>query len=124
MAVLAPPYFNASEGPGYNGPERRRSDRERRLSLAGSRRQRDELAPEISVVMPCLNEHESVGLCVEKAWAGIRATGLRGEVIVSDNGSTDGSADIALAKGARVVHQPSPATATLISRVSRRLAAG
>lgn len=69
---------------------------------------RDEDAPDISVVMPCLNESLSVGLCVEKAWAGIKATGLRGEVIVADNGSTDGSVEAALAKGARVVHQPTP----------------
>jgi hypothetical protein len=60
----------------------------------------------ISVVMPCLNEEESVGLCVEKAWIGIRSTGLTGEVIVSDNGSSDGSVAVAEAAGARVVHQP------------------
>jgi len=66
----------------------------------------DPHAIDISVVMPCLNEEESVGICVEKAWEGIRRTGLRGEVIVSDNGSTDGSVAIARAAGARVVHQP------------------
>jgi hypothetical protein len=62
----------------------------------------------ISVVMPCLNEEESVGLCVEKAREGIRRTGLRGEVIVADNGSADGSVAVARAAGARVVHQPLP----------------
>src|ERR1035441_435359 len=41
-------------------------------------------AVDISVVMPCLNEENSVGLCVSKAWEGIRRTGLRGEVIVAD----------------------------------------
>ena len=61
---------------------------------------------DISVVMPCLNEENSVGLCVGKAWEGIRRTGLRGEVIVSDNGSTDNSVAVAEAAGARVVHQP------------------
>jgi glycosyltransferase involved in cell wall biosynthesis len=61
--------------------------------------------PELSVVMPCLNEEASVGLCVRKAWAGIEATGLRGEVIVVDNGSVDASAAVARAAGARVVHQ-------------------
>ncbi len=66
----------------------------------------DEGDPVISVVMPCLNEAESVGICVEKAWEGIRRTGLSGEVIVSDNGSTDNSVAIAEAAGARVVHQP------------------
>jgi glycosyltransferase involved in cell wall biosynthesis len=60
---------------------------------------------DISVVMPCLNEAESVGICVEKALEGIRRTGLCGEVVVSDNGSTDGSPEIARAAGARVVHQ-------------------
>ena len=61
---------------------------------------------DISVVMPCLNEAESVGLCVEWALEGIRRTGLRGEVIISDNGSTDDSVRIATEAGARVVHQP------------------
>jgi glycosyltransferase involved in cell wall biosynthesis len=56
--------------------------------------------------MPCLNEETSVGLCVQKAWEGIRLTGLKGEVIVSDNGSTDGSVAVARAAGARVIHQP------------------
>jgi glycosyltransferase involved in cell wall biosynthesis len=61
---------------------------------------------DISVVMPCLNEEDSVGICVRKAWDGIQATGLSGEVIVADNGSTDRSVIEAMAAGARVVHQP------------------
>lgn len=61
---------------------------------------------DVSVVMPCLNEAGSVGTCVTKALEGIRVTGLRGEVVVVDNGSRDGSADIAARAGARVVHQP------------------
>jgi glycosyltransferase involved in cell wall biosynthesis len=60
---------------------------------------------DISVVMPCLNEEESVGICVSKALEGIRRSGLRGEVVVSDNGSTDTSVAVAIAAGARVVHQ-------------------
>ncbi len=67
---------------------------------------RSQGAVDISVVMPCLNEEGSVGLCVSKAWQGISKTGLRGEVIVSDNGSTDNSLAVAKAAGARVVHQP------------------
>lgn len=59
---------------------------------------------ELSVVMPCLNEAETVGLCVRKAWSALREAGISGEVIVADNGSTDGSAAIAEAEGARVVH--------------------
>lgn len=64
----------------------------------------DEL--EVSIVMPCLNEAESIGLCVDKAWAALRKYGLKGEVIVCDNGSTDGSPEIAARHGARVVFQP------------------
>jgi glycosyltransferase involved in cell wall biosynthesis len=59
---------------------------------------------ELSVVMPCLNEAETVGICVRKAWAALREAGINGEVIVADNGSTDGSAQIAESEGARVIH--------------------
>ncbi len=59
---------------------------------------------ELSVVMPCLNERETVGGCVRKALASLRKAGINGEVIVSDNGSTDGSVEIAESEGARVVH--------------------
>jgi glycosyltransferase involved in cell wall biosynthesis len=58
---------------------------------------------ELSVVMPCLNESETVGVCVRKALAALRQAGIAGEVIVADNGSTDGSVAIAQAEGARVV---------------------
>jgi Glycosyl transferase family 2 len=61
---------------------------------------------EVSVVMPCLNEVDSVGICVGKARAGLARAGLGGEVVVADNGSTDGSIDVAAAAGARIVHQP------------------
>ena len=63
-------------------------------------------APDISVVMPCLNEAGSVGTCIENALEGIRKTGLTGEVVISDNGSTDDSVEIATRAGARVVRQP------------------
>lgn len=59
---------------------------------------------ELSVVMPCLNEQETVGICVRKAIATLRQAGIAGEVIVADNGSTDGSVEIAQAAGARVVN--------------------
>jgi glycosyltransferase involved in cell wall biosynthesis len=59
---------------------------------------------ELSVVMPCLNERETVGRCVRKAVRSLRESGINGEVIVSDNGSTDGSVEIAESEGARVVH--------------------
>src|SRR5262245_60509637 len=61
----------------------------------------DEL--EVSVVMPCLNEARTVGTCVAKARASLETLGVRGEVIVADNGSKDGSQVIAEAHGARVV---------------------
>jgi glycosyltransferase involved in cell wall biosynthesis len=67
----------------------------------------EELAiPEVSIVMPCLNEAESVGECVRRAQEGLRGAGAEGEVIVADNGSTDGSQEIARALGARVVDVP------------------
>src|SRR5688572_5444507 len=58
---------------------------------------------EASVVMPCLNEADTVVTCVTKALAAMRTHGIRGEVIVADNGSTDGSQGLATAAGARVV---------------------
>ena len=59
---------------------------------------------ELSVVMPCLNEGETVGACVRKATETLRMAGISGEVIVADNGSTDGSAEAARAEGARVIN--------------------
>jgi glycosyltransferase involved in cell wall biosynthesis len=59
---------------------------------------------ELSIVMPCLNERETVGVCVRKALTSLREAGINGEVIVSDNGSTDGSVEIAESEGARVIH--------------------
>ena len=61
---------------------------------------------ELSIVMPCLNEASTVGACVEKALVVLRKLDIKGEVIVSDNGSSDGSIEIAKAAGARVVHEP------------------
>jgi glycosyltransferase involved in cell wall biosynthesis len=59
---------------------------------------------EVSVVMPCLDEARTVGICVDKAANSLRMMGVKAEVIVADNGSIDGSQDIARAHGARVVH--------------------
>jgi glycosyltransferase involved in cell wall biosynthesis len=64
--------------------------------------------PEISVVVPCLNEENAVGTVVDQAWQGIRDSGRRGEVIVVDNASTDRSAEVAAEYGAIVVREERP----------------
>jgi glycosyltransferase involved in cell wall biosynthesis len=64
----------------------------------------DQAKLELSVVMPCLNEADTVGTCIEKAWQALRKHNIPGEVIVADNGSTDGSQAIARELGARVVN--------------------
>jgi glycosyltransferase involved in cell wall biosynthesis len=61
---------------------------------------------EISIIMPCLNEAETLEICIRKATEYFERSGVRGEVIVGDNGSTDGSQGIALSAGARVVNVP------------------
>lgn len=63
----------------------------------------EDLTPELSIVMPCLNEAKTVGTCVRKALGYLKMRGIAGEVIVADNGSTDGSQAIAASLGARVV---------------------
>jgi len=64
----------------------------------------DELAPiELSIVMPCLNEAETLGRCIQKARGSLAALGVAGEIVVADNGSSDGSQAIAVSMGARVV---------------------
>ena len=63
-----------------------------------------EAAPEVSVVIPCLNEADTLATCIEKATRSFRSHNICGEIIVADNGSTDGSQEIALQMGARLVH--------------------
>jgi glycosyltransferase involved in cell wall biosynthesis len=60
---------------------------------------------DVSVVIPCLNESETIATCVIKARRSMERAGLRGEVVVADNGSVDGSPEIAATAGARVVHE-------------------
>jgi glycosyltransferase involved in cell wall biosynthesis len=59
---------------------------------------------ECSIVMPCLNEAETIEACIRKAKLGLERAGVRGEILVADNGSTDGSVEIAMRCGARVLH--------------------
>src|SRR5262245_27652815 len=61
--------------------------------------------PFISIVMPCLNEKQTVEICVRKAVGWLERTGNAGEVIVVDNGSDDGSPELAAHAGAIIVHE-------------------
>ena len=61
---------------------------------------------ELTIVMPCLNEAETLAVCVRKALSFLDKSGVVGEVLIADNGSTDGSAEIAAGLGARVVQVP------------------
>ena len=63
---------------------------------------------EVSVVMPCLNEAETLATCIDKAMDAFKRHGITGEVVIGDNGSTDGSQDIAIAHGASVTSVPAP----------------
>lgn len=62
--------------------------------------------PELTVLMPCLDEAKTVASCVRKAVEVCRAAGIDAEVLVADNGSRDGSPELARAAGARVIHVP------------------
>ena len=77
------------------------------MSVAQRPRPRTESAPpaalELSIVMPCLNEAETLGTCIRKARQAIENLGLEAEIVVADNGSTDGSQAAAEALGVRVV---------------------
>lgn len=61
---------------------------------------------ELTILMPCLNEAETLAVCIEKAQGFLARSGVSGEVLISDNGSTDGSQQIAADLGARVSHAP------------------
>lgn len=63
-------------------------------------------AIEVSIVMPCLNEEKTLGICIKKAKQALKSMKVKGEVVIADNGSTDCSVSIARSLGARVVHQP------------------
>lgn len=61
---------------------------------------------ELSILMPCLNEAETLEKCISKAKRFLHNSGVSGEVLIADNGSTDGSQEIARRSGARLVHVP------------------
>ncbi|GAA1926418.1 glycosyltransferase family 2 protein [Microbacterium aoyamense] len=61
---------------------------------------------ELTILMPCLNEAETLAVCITKAQGFLARSGVVGEVLISDNGSTDGSQEIATSLGARVSHAP------------------
>jgi glycosyltransferase involved in cell wall biosynthesis len=61
---------------------------------------------EVSAILPCLNEGRTLGVCIRKIQRAFARLGVRGEIVVGDNGSTDRSADIAREHGARVIWQP------------------
>src|SRR5262245_49622376 len=58
---------------------------------------------EVTILLPCLNEAETLGACIEKAQSFLKANLISGEILVADNGSTDGSKRIAASMGARIV---------------------
>src|SRR6266705_770719 len=73
-------------------------------SIMKERELADELAPlELSIVMPCLNEAETLGRCIDKARSSLAELGIKGEIVVADNGSTDGSDALASSMEARVI---------------------
>lgn len=67
---------------------------------------KDAMPIELTVVMPCLNEAETLATCIRKAQMFFEQSGVKGEIVVADNGSTDGSQEIAIVEGARVVPVP------------------
>ena len=79
-------------------------------------------AIELSIVMPCLNEAETLATCIDKAQGYLERSGVVGEVVIADNGSTDGSQDIARAHGARVVDVPAKGYGSALMPSRLRLA--
>ena len=66
--------------------------------------QTDKNFPEVSIIMPCLNEADTLATCIRKAKRALSENNIDGEIIVADNGSTDESQTIAVKSGARLIH--------------------
>ena len=77
---------------------------------------------EVAVVIPCLNEADTLATCIRKACAALNQSAIRGEIIVADNGSTDGSVEIAEREGARVVPVPTRGYGAALMKGYRGLA--
>ena len=76
--------------------------------------------PELTILMPCLNEAETLARCIRKAILFLSRTGISGEILIADNGSVDGSRAIAESLGARVVLEQPEAMAATADRHPRR----
>ncbi len=75
----------------------------RAMAPLDSQQDRSTGSLELTILMPCLNEAETLAACVDQALTYLHERGIAGEVLIADNGSTDGSPDIAIAHGARVI---------------------
>jgi len=83
-------------------------DRPSQSGAESAERQAGHEGPLVSVVLPCLNEEEAIGSCIDTIQQTFESAGIDGEIVVCDNGSTDNSVTIAAHFGARVVRQPIP----------------
>jgi len=80
-----------------------RPERAQRIERGGGEAPGFAPAVELSILMPCLNEAETLSACIEEAREALNRNGIAGEILVADNGSTDASREIALKMGARVI---------------------
>src|SRR5450631_2532258 len=74
---------------------------------------------QLTILMPCLNEAETLARCIEKAKLGLQRSGLRGEIVIADNGSTDGSQAISKKAGVHLVPVKEKVTAARSSAGSK-----
>jgi Glycosyl transferase family 2 len=73
------------------------------IGPAGREPEAESRSVELTILMPCLNEAETIDTCIGKACEFLARSGIAGEILIADNGSSDGSVELALARGARVV---------------------